>query len=260
MMMIMLFAFTEQVEAGGQAAMQGVEVHTNRLYETKRRTYTSLSKSIIGRLCRCRHRQREASRWESSCAAAQEWYGVTNTNVFRVIVIVIVSAGDCGWMICVYLLSADQGRRPLIMSFRREDLTADKPKKKSLFNFRGGTTPKVPPPVASGSDDVSSHVGELKTSKSELRAQTLRAQTKSGVQNQSGPRAQSGTTDAQSNASVGSVVNVLRQKQQRLKQQKVRLSGGGTLLDSDFGRENANDNDYSFHFQQGPTGGGADDR
>ncbi len=162
-------------------------------------------------------------------------------------------------MIRLYLLSANQGRRPLIMSFRREDLTTDKPKKMSLFNFRGGT-PKVPPPVAGGSDDVSSHVGELKTSKSELRAQTLRAQTKSGVQTQSGPRAQSGTTDAQSNASVGSVVNVLRQKQQRLKQQKVRLSGGGTLLDSDFGRENASDNDNSFHFQQGPTGGGADDR
>jgi hypothetical protein len=163
-----------------------------------------------------------------------------------------------------YPYPADQGRRPLIMSFRREDLTADKPKKLSLFNFRG-STPKVPPPVAGGSDDVSSHVGELKTSKSELRAQTLRAQTlraqtKSGVETQSGQRVQSGTTDAQSNASVGSVVNVLRQKQQRLKQQKVRLSGGGTLLDSDFGRENANDNDYSFHFQQGSTGGGADDR
>ncbi len=27
--MMMLFAFTEQVEAGGQAAAQGVEVHTN---------------------------------------------------------------------------------------------------------------------------------------------------------------------------------------------------------------------------------------
>jgi hypothetical protein len=145
------------------------------------------------------------------------------------------------------------GRRPIVIRFRRGELQdPSSTKKPALFGFRKKGTA-----TSNDADNLSSHIGEINIKKNAPRHL---GEVKRGAQKEQQPV---NTTAAEAIKEKGKLAKY-RSRKERERQQKTRIgtgSGQGALLglDWDFGGSQFDKSEHQG-LEQGPTGGGADDR